>query len=64
MESYAQLASRLVADRSCDVVVGHSLGANVAIELASTQDFSSPLVLLSPSFSRKDESKFHARSTA
>ena len=58
MESYAQLASRLVADLSCDVVVGHSLGANVAIELASTGDFTGPLVLLSPSFSRKDESKF------
>jgi pimeloyl-ACP methyl ester carboxylesterase len=58
MESYAQLASRLVADLSCDVIVGHSLGANVAIELASTGDFSGPLVLLSPSFSRKDESKF------
>jgi pimeloyl-ACP methyl ester carboxylesterase len=58
MESYAQLASRLVADLSCDVVVGHSLGANVAIELASTREFTGPLVLLSPSFSRKDESKF------
>ena len=39
------------------MVVGHSLGANVAIEIASTGDFSGPLVLLSPSFSRKDESK-------
>jgi pimeloyl-ACP methyl ester carboxylesterase len=58
MESYAELAARLVADLSCDVVVGHSLGANVAIELVSTGDFSGPLVLLSPSFSRQDESKF------
>jgi pimeloyl-ACP methyl ester carboxylesterase len=58
MESYAQLASRLVSDLSCDVVVGHSLGANVAIELASAGDFTGPLVLLSPSFSRQDESKF------
>lgn len=58
MESYAQLASRLVADLSCDVIVGHSLGANVAIELASIGSFGGPLVLLSPSFSREDESKF------
>jgi pimeloyl-ACP methyl ester carboxylesterase len=58
MESYTRLASRLVADLSCDVIVGHSLGANLAIELASTGEFTGPLVLLSPSFSRADESKF------
>jgi pimeloyl-ACP methyl ester carboxylesterase len=58
MESYAALASRLAADLGCDAVVGHSLGANVAIEMASTGQFSGPLVLLSPSFSRKDESMF------
>ena len=38
--------------------LGHSLGANVAIEMAAAGKFSGPLVLLSPSFSRKDESKF------
>jgi pimeloyl-ACP methyl ester carboxylesterase len=58
MESYAALASRLAVDLGCDVVVGHSLGANVAIEMASSGQFSGPLVLLSPSFSRKDESMF------
>jgi pimeloyl-ACP methyl ester carboxylesterase len=58
IESYAALASRLAADLGCDVVVGHSLGANVAIEMASSGQFSGPLVLLSPSFSRKDESMF------
>lgn len=58
MESYAKLASQLVADLSCDVIVGHSLGANVAIELVSTGEFSGPVVLLSPSFSRTDESRF------
>ena len=56
MESYSKLASRLAAELSCDVVVGHSLGANVAIEMASAGQFSGPLVLLSPSFSRQDES--------
>ena len=29
IESYARLASRLASDLGCDVVVGHSLGANV-----------------------------------
>jgi pimeloyl-ACP methyl ester carboxylesterase len=56
MESYARLASRLAADLSCDIVVGHSLGANVAAEMVSAGEFSGPVVLLSPSFSRKDES--------
>jgi pimeloyl-ACP methyl ester carboxylesterase len=58
MEGYAKRASRLAGDLGCDVVVGHSLGANVAIEMASGKEFSGPLVLLSPSFSRKDESLF------
>ena len=58
MESYSRQAGKLAADLGCDVVVGHSLGANVAIEMASAGEFAGPLVLLSPSFSRTDESKF------
>ena len=58
MEGYSRHAGRLAADLGCDVVVGHSLGANVAIEMASAGEFAGPLVLLSPSFSRTDESKF------
>ena len=58
VENYSRLASQLAADLSCDVVVGHSLGANVAIEMVSTGAISGPVVLLSPSFSRKDESMF------
>ena len=58
MENYSRLASRLAADLSCEVVVGHSLGANVAVEMVSAGEFSGPVVLLSPSFSRKDESIF------
>jgi len=58
MESLAAGASKLAIDFGCDVVVGHSLGANVALELAGSHSFSGPLVLLSPSFSRRDESKF------
>lgn len=58
MENYARLAGRLAADLGCDAVVGHSLGANVAIEMVAAGEFSGPVVLLSPSFSREDESKF------
>ena len=58
IEGYARLAGQLAADRGCDAVVGHSTGANVAIEMAAAGDFSGPLVLLAPSFSREDESKF------
>src|SRR4051794_38247582 len=48
MESYAKVASRLAGDLGCDVVVGHSLGANLAIEMASAGEFAGPLVLPSP----------------
>jgi pimeloyl-ACP methyl ester carboxylesterase len=58
MENYSRLASRLAADLSCDLVVGHSLGATLAAEMVSAGGFSGPVVLLSPSFSRKDESIF------
>ena len=58
MESYAKLAGKLASDLGCDAVVGHSLGANIAVEMASAGEFSGPVVLLSPSFSRRDESIF------
>lgn len=58
MASLAASASRLAVDFDCDVVVGHSLGANVALEMAGSHAFSGPVVLLSPSLSRKDESRF------
>ncbi len=57
-ENYAKLANKLAADVGCDAVVGHSYGANVALEMAAAHGFSGPLALLSPSFSRRDESKF------
>ena len=34
MESYAKLAGKLASDLGCDAVVGHSLGANIAVERA------------------------------
>ncbi len=58
MENYARLMADFAADAACDVVVGHSLGANVAIEMAAEGLFPGPLVLLSPTFSRGDEARF------
>lgn len=58
IESYARSAGELAAMFACDVVVGHSMGANVALEMAAAGTFSGPLVLLAPSLSRKDESMF------
>ncbi len=58
MENYAKGAGTIAARLGCDVVVGHSLGANVAIEMVGGGEFSGPVILLAPSFSRVDESKF------
>jgi len=58
MENYARVAGRIAAELGCDAVVGHSLGANVAIEMVGGGAFSGPVILLAPSFSRVDESKF------
>ncbi|MEU6239520.1 alpha/beta hydrolase, partial [Kitasatospora sp. NPDC047058] len=60
MENYARLMAGFARHARCDVVVGHSLGANVALEMAAAGLFSGPLVLLSPTFSRADEAKFLA----
>jgi pimeloyl-ACP methyl ester carboxylesterase len=57
MENYAALATKLAADVGADVVAGHSLGANVALEMVATGSFDGPVALLSPSFSREDEAK-------
>jgi pimeloyl-ACP methyl ester carboxylesterase len=57
MESYARQATALARELGCDAVLGHSLGANVAIEMAAGAGFSGPMLLLSPSFSRRDESR-------
>lgn len=55
IENYARLTAELAADLGTDVVVGHSMGANVALEMAGSGAFSGPLVLLAPCFSRPDE---------
>ncbi len=55
---YAGLAEALRTDLGCDLVVGHSMGANVAIEMVAGGGFRGPVVLLSPSFCRQDEAMF------
>ncbi|MER5862695.1 alpha/beta hydrolase [Kitasatospora sp. NPDC002040] len=55
VEHYARLAAECAADLGCDAVVGHSMGATVALEMAGAGLFAGPLVLLAPSFSRADE---------
>lgn len=58
IEHYAKLAAKLAADLGCDVVVGHSVGANVALEMVATKAFAGSVVLISPALSREDEAKF------
>jgi pimeloyl-ACP methyl ester carboxylesterase len=58
IENYAALAAELAAEHDCDAIVGFSLGANVALEMAGSGAFSGPLVLLAPSFSAEDEAAF------
>jgi pimeloyl-ACP methyl ester carboxylesterase len=58
VEAYARQAGALARELACDAVVGHSNGANIALEMVAAGEFSGPVVLLSPSFSRADESRF------
>jgi pimeloyl-ACP methyl ester carboxylesterase len=57
IENHASLAGRLARDVGADIVGGHSLGGNVALEMAASGEFDGPLLLLSPTFSREDEAK-------
>ncbi|MFJ8433939.1 alpha/beta fold hydrolase [Kitasatospora sp. NPDC094019] len=56
IENYAAITGAFAAAHGCTTVVGHSIGANIALEMAAGGHFSGPLVLLSPTFSRPDES--------
>jgi pimeloyl-ACP methyl ester carboxylesterase len=55
-EERARQAGSIATAFRCQVVVGHSVGANVALEIAAGGSFAGSLILLSPSFSRSDES--------
>ncbi len=58
IENYARLATELAADNDCDVVVGFSMGASVALEMAASGAFRGPLVLFGVSLSARDEPAF------
>ncbi|GAA3432789.1 alpha/beta fold hydrolase [Kutzneria kofuensis] len=55
IEACAHDAAKLAAEHGCDVVVGYSMGANVALEMAAAEGFTGPIILLGPSFSVPDE---------
>jgi pimeloyl-ACP methyl ester carboxylesterase len=57
-EAYGRMAADLVQTTRADVVVGFSLGANVALEMVEKGLFAGPTVLLGISLSRPDESAF------
>ena len=57
VEAHAAYAGQLARDLDCDAVVGHSFGANVALEMAAGGHFDGPVILLAPTFSAEDEMK-------
>jgi len=57
-EAYGRLTAELAAEKGADVVVGFSMGANVALEMVEKGLFTGPTVLLGISLSLADESAF------
>jgi pimeloyl-ACP methyl ester carboxylesterase len=57
-EAYARITAELARSIKADVVVGFSMGAMVAYEMAVSRAFDGPLVLLGSSFSPPDEPAF------
>jgi pimeloyl-ACP methyl ester carboxylesterase len=55
-EAYGRMTAELVAKTGADVVVGFSMGANVALEMVEKRLFTGPVVLLGISLSLPDES--------
>ena len=55
-EAYGRTTADLVARTGADVVVGFSMGANVALEMVEKSFFTGPTVLLGISLSLPDES--------
>jgi pimeloyl-ACP methyl ester carboxylesterase len=58
IENYARLAAELATSVGADVVVGFSIGASVALEMAASRSFTGPVVLLGIALSSKDEPAF------
>jgi len=58
IENYGRLAADLARQKGCDVIVGSSMGATVALETVVTGAFTGPTVLVSISLSAADEPAF------
>jgi pimeloyl-ACP methyl ester carboxylesterase len=58
IETCARQAAELAAGLGCDAVLGFSLGASVALEMAVSGAFRGPVVLLGISLSPRDEPAF------
>ena len=57
-EAFGRMTAELAAEKGADVVVGFSMGANVALEMVEKGLFTGPTVLLGISLSAPDESAF------
>jgi pimeloyl-ACP methyl ester carboxylesterase len=58
VEGYARITAELAISVGADVVVGFSMGATVAYEMAVSGGFTGPVVLLGVSLSAADEPRF------
>jgi pimeloyl-ACP methyl ester carboxylesterase len=58
IEAMADRASRIAREETCDVVVGFSHGATVALEMVLSGGFQGPVVLLGISLTTPDEAGF------
>jgi len=58
IENYARLCTALAEEIGADVVVGFSMGATVALEMAASKLFTNPVVLTGISMSAADEAAF------
>ena len=52
---YAELIERLAASERIDLLAGHSLSANILIEVAARNNFTGPIVLLDPCLRHRNE---------
>jgi pimeloyl-ACP methyl ester carboxylesterase len=52
---YAELIEQLAIDEKLDLLVGHSLSANILIEVAARENYAGPVVLLGPCLRVKNE---------
>ena len=58
VEHYARITADLAKDVGADILVGFSMGANVAYEMAVSGTFAGPMVLLGLALSAPDEPAF------